>query len=99
MGKCGNFLKAERCGAALERVRGTENGIDQFRIGSAGVELQQCRLHRVQTFQTFIEERQVEMAEINLAPGIKIGRASWREGVCQQVSIWVGAVYLKEKKE
>src|SRR3546814_9443567 len=66
MGKRGNFLKAERCGAALDRVRGTENGIDQFRIGSAGVELQQCRLHRVQTFQTFIEERLVELAEINL---------------------------------
>src|SRR3546814_6329017 len=71
MGKRGNFLKAERCGAALDRVRGTENGIDQFRIGSAGVELQQCRLHRVQTFQTFIEERLVELAEINLAHGIR----------------------------
>src|SRR3546814_14378803 len=50
------------------------------------------------TYGKFAEQGiTLAMDEIN-ASGGEIGRASWRERVCQYVSIWVVGVSLKKQK-
>ena len=65
VGEGGDLAEAERGAAAFDRVRDAEYGVDQFRIRGADVELQQRRLHGVERLEALLEERVVELGQVD----------------------------------
>ena len=57
--------KAERGGAALDRMRATEDGVHLLVVGRVDVELQQLLLHQLQVLAGFFEEDLVELAQVD----------------------------------
>ncbi len=65
----GQIGKAEGAGRALDRMRGTKNGIELLAVRIADVQCQQQRFHAVQMLLRFLEEHLVELAHVNLHAG------------------------------
>ena len=65
VGQRGDRVEAEGAGAALDRVRGAEHRVDDFRVLLARFERQQASLHRIQPLAAFFKERGVETLQIH----------------------------------
>ncbi len=61
----GDVGEAEGGGAALDRVRATEDGVHLLVVRRVDVELQQLLLHQLQVLAGFLEEDLVELAQVD----------------------------------
>ena len=75
VGERSHLGKAERGRAALDRVRGAEDGVHQLMVGRARIQREQRRLHRVQPFQALLEKGLVELGQVDGAHRYSFSRA------------------------